>query len=48
MQKKILNILVNCNEISFFNSFNVFVGILLGPTDLLSFTDQIELMIHSN
>ena len=45
MEKERLNILVNCNEISFFNSFNVFVGRPLGPTDLLSFNDKIKLGI---
>ena len=44
MQKERLNILVICNEI-FFNSFSIFVGRLLGQTDLLSFNDEIKLMV---
>ena len=47
MEKERLNILVIYNEISFFNSFSIFVGRLLGPTDLLSFNDKIKLMISS-
>ena len=47
MEKERLNILVICNEISFFISFSIFVGRLLGPTDLLSFNDEITLMISS-
>ena len=47
MWKERLNILVNCNEISFFNSFSIFVGRPLGPTDLLSFNDKIKLVISS-
>ena len=42
MEKERLNILVNCNEISFFSSFSIFVGRPLGPTDLF------HLMIKSN
>ena len=47
MEKERLNILVNCNEISFFNSFSIFVGRLLGSTDLLSFNDKFKLVISS-
>ena len=47
MEKERLNILVNCNEISFFNSFSIFVERPLGPTDLLSFNDEIKLVISS-
>ena len=35
------------SSISLFNSFNIFVGRLLGSTDLLSFNDETELMISS-
>ena len=45
--KKRLNILVNCNEISLFNSFSIFVRRPLGPTDLPSFNDKIKLVISS-
>ena len=45
MEKERLNMLVNCNEISFFNSFSIFVGRPLGPTDLLSYNDEIKLVI---
>ena len=47
MEKERLNILVNCNEISFFNSFSIFIGRPLGPTDSLSFNDEIKLVISS-
>ena len=47
MEKERLNMLFNCNEISFFNSFSIFVGRSLGPTDLLSFNDKIKLVISS-
>ena len=47
LEKVRLNILAIWNEISFFNSFNVFAGRILGPTDLLSFNDEIKLMISS-
>ena len=47
MEKGRLNILTISNEISFFNSFSIFVGRLLRPTDLLSFNDEIKLMISS-
>ena len=47
MEKERLNILVIYNEISFFNSFSIFVGRLLRPTDFLSFNDEIKLMISS-
>ena len=47
MEKGRLNILVICNEIPFFNSFSIFVGRLLRPTDLLLFNDEIKLMISS-
>ena len=47
VEKQRLNILVICNEISFFNSFSIFVGRLLGPTDLLSFDDETKLIISS-
>ena len=46
VEKKRLNILVVCSGKSF-NSFNIFVGRLLGPTDLLSFNDHIKSMISS-
>ena len=45
VEKERLKILFNCNEISFFNSFSIFVGIPLGPTHLLSFNDKIKLVI---
>ena len=45
VEKERLNILVNCNEISFFNSSSIFVGRPLGPTDLPSFNDEIKLVI---
>ena len=45
VEKERLKILDNCNEISFFNSFSIFVGRPLGPTDLLSFNDKIKLVI---
>ena len=45
--KRKLNILAKCNEISFFNSFSIFVGKPLGPTHLLSFNDKIKLVISS-
>ena len=35
VEKERLNISVICNEISFFNSFSIFVGGLLGPTYFL-------------
>ena len=47
VEKQRLNILVICNEISFFNSFSIFVGRLLGSTDLLSFDDETKLIISS-
>ena len=47
MEKERLNLLVNCYEISFFNSFRIFVGRPLGPTDLLSFSNKIKLVISS-
>ena len=47
MEKERLNILVICNEISFFNIFSISVGRLLEPTDLLLFDDEIKLMISS-
>ena len=47
MEKERLNILVNCNDISFFNSFSIFVGRPSEPTDLLSFNDKIKLVISS-
>ena len=47
VEKERLNILFICNEISFFNSFSIFVGKPLGPTDLLSFIDEIKSMITS-
>ena len=47
MEKEGLNILAICNEISFFNSFSIFVGRLLDPTVLLSFNDGIKFMILS-
>ena len=43
MEKERLNILVNCNEISFFNSLGIFVG---RPTDIHSSND-IKLVISS-
>ena len=39
--------LVIYNEISFFNSFSIFVGRLLVATDLLSFNNEFKLMISS-
>ena len=47
MEKERLNILVNCNEKSFFNSFSTFAGRPLGPADLLLFNDEIKLVISS-
>ena len=47
MEKERLNLLVNCNETSFFSSFSIFVERPLGPTDLLSFKDKIKLVISS-
>ena len=47
MEKERFNTLVNCNEISFLNSFSIFVGRPLGPTDLLSINDKIKLVISS-
>ena len=47
VEKQRLNILVICNEISFFNSFSIFVGRLLGSTDFLSFDDETKLVISS-
>ena len=46
LEKERLN-MVNCNEISFFNSFSIFVGTPLAPTDLVSFNDKIKLVISS-
>ena len=46
VEKERLNILFICNEISFFNSFSIFVGKILGPTDLLSFNDEIKSIIQ--
>ena len=43
VEKEKLNILVICNDISFFNTFSIFAGRLLGPTDLLSFNNEIKL-----
>ena len=47
MEKERLNIFVNCNEILFVSSFSIFIGRLFGPTDLLSFNDEIKLVISS-
>ena len=47
MEKDRLNILDNCNEISFCNRFSIFVGRPLGPTDLLSFNNKTKLVISS-
>ena len=46
-EKEGLHALVICNEISFINSFSIFVGSLLAPTDLLSYDDEIKLF-HLN
>ena len=40
-EKEILKILTSCVEISFFSNFNILVGILFGPEDLLSLSEDI-------
>ena len=40
-EKERLKISTRCVEISFFNNFNILFGILFGPEDLLSLTEDI-------
>ena len=41
-EKEILKISTSCVEISFFSNFNILVGILFGPEDLLSLSEDIK------
>ena len=40
-EKERLKISTSCVEISFFSNFNILVGILFGPEDLLSLSEYI-------
>ena len=40
-EKERLKISTNCVEISFFSNFNILFGILFGPEDLLSLSEDI-------
>ena len=40
-EKERLKISTSCIEISFFSNFNILVGILFGPEDLLSLSEDI-------
>ena len=46
-RKREIKYITNLQWISFFDSFSILVGRLLGPTDLLSFSYEIKLIISS-
>ena len=47
MENVMLNISANWVELSFVSSFNILIGILLGPTDLFEFRENIIFCISS-
>ena len=46
-EKERLKISASCIEISFFSNFNILVGILFGPEDLLSLSEDLMEMTSS-
>ena len=46
-EKERLKISTSCMEISFFSNFNILVGILFGPEDLLSLSEDLMEMTSS-